>query len=577
MVLGALILNANVISLFGIFEFLNFRFIKWYTFTSGIISFQDNPIFLGEYISAVLCISVSLLFYLKGKYIKQLLFVSVFLQSICLLLASSKGPILSFFACFIFIGFLYKHLCGLRFLRVIYMAVAIMLVIILSSGIINVFEKISRKSFNLKSRAISAIKLKDVSLEHRILMLKVGWEMVKDNPIKGFGVGTLMVFYPLYHNKFLLMERFNKFKGHMDYIHNEFLQFWIEMGIIGFIIYILFFVLLVHSIFKSSSKTERQSLQVAITFFSGTVSIYISSLFCYPLHVSATSVLFFFCLGMCMSTIYGEELKILNYSASKFSIYDSQVERFSFKKLFYRSLLGLFVIILGFKAFDEIKFYHFLKNGMYFRDRKHLNKSNYYFLKAEKLMPYNYDALFEIANNYLSLNDIENAKVTLIKILEYYPFNEFALINLSRLYLEEANFDKVLHYSQRGIEVNPTNEMFYLYIGNAYFNKNNFKQAILNYKKVVCLQPKISEVYYNIGLAFYKQNNFELAVKYFKKAIALDRYAYYYINLGKAYARMGEMKVAEKCFWEAIFLSTDKEEKKKLMSVIKIIKEGNQR
>ena len=206
---------------------------------------------------------LTLFLYIHERH-KTYLFLIV-LQVIFILLSGSKAGLL-----FILIPILYYGIKSLFTLNI-----KITILIILAIGILwfsiqhnpllytLVGKRIDEMLLTLGiGRDIAGVSVDATSTLKRIDMLETAWRMFAEKPIFGWGIGA-----------------FAKFGGYGYYSHNTFLELLVSGGIIGFIIYYGYLLLLSITIFlKEKSKMKDMLLiliislilsdMITVTFYS---------------------------------------------------------------------------------------------------------------------------------------------------------------------------------------------------------------------------------------------------------------------------------------------------------------------
>ncbi len=84
------------------------------------------------------------------------------------------------------------------------------------------------------------------------------WQMIKDNPLWGTGLGSFYAFYPEYRS---ILDRSAGF-----WVHSDPLQFWVELGFLGVII---FYALLIAILWRSilAFKNTKYRIEILLPFF----------------------------------------------------------------------------------------------------------------------------------------------------------------------------------------------------------------------------------------------------------------------------------------------------------------------
>ncbi|WHY00332.1 O-antigen ligase family protein [Neobacillus sp. DY30] len=106
---------------------------------------------------------------------------------------------------------------------------------------------------SLKAR-ISDISPSTDTAAARISFYEEAISMSNDSPWFGFGGDSWPVYYPKYEDK----------KFGLDQVHNGYLDFLIEIGWIGILVFSLFFILLIYLILKSRSTVSNQTHRVGV-------------------------------------------------------------------------------------------------------------------------------------------------------------------------------------------------------------------------------------------------------------------------------------------------------------------------
>jgi len=117
---------------------------------------------------------------------------------------------------------------------------------------VNDIEKIQKG--NLKS-----------SWGSRIAMKQVAWQIIKDHPIVGVGMGSSMDVF----REYLEYKQFHdlKFIKAVHHLHDQYIQITVATGIIGLFIFLLFLFSLLSSVFHMQNPLLQASLfSIVITF-----------------------------------------------------------------------------------------------------------------------------------------------------------------------------------------------------------------------------------------------------------------------------------------------------------------------
>ncbi|HCX20508.1 MAG TPA: hypothetical protein DHN29_01250 [Cytophagales bacterium] len=146
----------------------------------------------------------------------------------------------------------------------------------------------------------TTLKVLDQKTSHRIHAWRIAGRMLKDNPVKGLGIGNFPLIYPVY--KYLIMQPspegriYNKSVYQPIYnweaAHNEFIQAGAELGYPGLIAAIALFVLIAYRI--STREHTKLTFFIAQAWFA----MVITMIGHYTLRFPPTFVLFLLLTAM---------------------------------------------------------------------------------------------------------------------------------------------------------------------------------------------------------------------------------------------------------------------------------------
>ncbi len=127
------------------------------------------------------------------------------------------------------------------------------------------------------------------SVGGRLPAWKASLRMVPDNPLFGTGFGTFEHAFPTYQPPEL--------RGYWDHLHNDFLQFLIEGGIVTFILVLLFLLLLFYPVRKPGIN-EQEAPPFRASILGGLAAVLLHSLVDFPFRIPAIAVMTAFLVGL---------------------------------------------------------------------------------------------------------------------------------------------------------------------------------------------------------------------------------------------------------------------------------------
>lgn len=268
-VLSKLTLN-QIIQLYKLlvylFIFLSFwALIQYYTGNYYIVNagLRSNIIFTtpNTFAAAINLILFPLITINLGPK-NKLAFIAMLFLFYALLVTQSRGGFLSFMlglGVILFFSYRNKKLIKFSYAKVFTGLISI-LIIFLMSHLFDWQEGRRTKEFDL----IEISRLEDISNHagHRLVLYDAAWQRIKDKPLLGYG----------YHNFqfFWLKDQKPPFKNSKTkFVHNDYLQLWMETGFIGFISILSIIAIFYIQIWFSFKQVENSSIPILLGLAGG--------------------------------------------------------------------------------------------------------------------------------------------------------------------------------------------------------------------------------------------------------------------------------------------------------------------
>ena len=542
--------------LFGIYGILQYQGID-FSFWTGNIGRQNvfglfgNVNYFAEYLIIPLTIAVPLFFVSRNKIKKLLLLIGILVMGGSLILTFTRGSYLGFGTSLIFMFFLFISSSGKTFIKenkkfliVIFLAIILIISLIV---IPNPLNKPGTVISKIKSRTSVTQLIQGSSIKRRIATWKFTVLMIKDHPLLGSGIGTYKyntlkyqaIFFDQGENRSLYPY------GFADKAHNEYLQLWAEIGIIGLLIFIWIIICYFNYGIKILDKIKNHYKQAILIGLMGSiVAVLVDGIFGFPLHLAATIVLFWVAMGFTVEINVGTKNNILAIKMDKESLNQDEDEEvnesiktqekniiktkgnrksaYILKLPLYISILIL-TIILCFTLFRP-----FMAQVYWFYAYKEIKDENFNEAikideKALKWDPYlgevYYDIgkILEIKEFYgVSLEYFEKAA----KYIDHPDLpQDFALIYLKKGQLDKAaiKLKKAISYQENEKSMLP----LYAELGNTYLQLKRYKPAEIVLKDALKIDPNYINAHYGLAGAYLNQNKIEEALVELEKVIEL--------------------------------------------------------
>jgi len=385
---------------------------------------------------------------------------------------------------------------------------------------------LNKSAITVTERALSTFDEQDPSINTRLLMWKTTFEMIKERPVFGSGIGTFKMNYLDYQADFLQNNPdYVKFSGKAAEAHNEYLQMWAEIGIFGLGIFIgiilMFFNLIINYLKKVDNDSEKDKI-IVFGLVLGVTCFLIHSLFTFPLHVPALGSTFFILLGLTVGYIGGFDLNKTN----KKNVIWEKVTQINQRWLKIISIILIFVCMLFVINMLVIKPY--VAELYYFKGTGYNIDKNYVealpnFQYAAQLAPYNGRILHALGTTYYNL-DIQDEAQNILQRTKYYFNDRNIYRNLGLSYLQSGNYQEAEKEFKHAIYLDPKFYNAYNDLASLYIYENEYDKAIRQWERAIELNLKFEEKHiflYYTGMAYQKKQMPEKALEYFIQALEL--------------------------------------------------------
>jgi len=353
------------------------------------------------------------------------------------------------------------------------------------------------------------------------------WNLIRVKSLLGWGLGNFIFFYPYVRiRKYFLQPESTPVTNHP---HSEYLELWVELGIIGLILFLVLLFLVIflaikrkahpHSeiILKTSSaqdsgqalfhppfrhKTLADSARGRMQekgkgnsnakkdnkidfdgkilipgLISAVAAVLVDNIFSTNLRNPSTAMYFWFLAGILCSLHLGKKSYSLNPS----------------RYLWVTIIFVSFVMAL-FISYYRIVPDVFLKKGLWAKDFKRYKKAIANYSVVCEKNPYNYVTWYKLAFVYGKTNQYEKAKKVYLYINNHlFPHFAKTDANLGTVYLKEKKFKQALGYYRWAEWFNPYNEDVLCSIASIYLMYYTDREKANGYlKRILTINPKNS-------------------------------------------------------------------------------------
>jgi len=381
---------------------------------------------------------------------------------------------------------------------------------------------LNKSAITVPQRAMSTFDEQDPSINTRLLIWKTTLEMIRDRPIFGSGIGTFKMNYLNYQAEFLKNNPYYiRYSVKAGEAHNEYLQMWAELGIIGLGIFLgiilMFYSLIIDYLTKNDIEKDKI---IVFGLVLGITCFLIHCLFTFPLHVPALGVTFFALLGL--TVIYTRKINLPKTDS------DNRPKEFKLKNKGIKIALTILVLVFMIWVINLVAIKPYIAEIQYFNGMRHNVDGNYreallYFEQAASLYPYNGRILHALGTTYYNLGILNKAEEVLQRTTRY-RVDANTFYNLGLVYSQAGLFSKAEEKFKYTVYLMPKFTKAYYDLGYLYFTQEKYDDTIEQWNKILEIEPNFPNKYIllnNLGIVYNKKEMPDKALEYFLQALVL--------------------------------------------------------
>lgn len=303
--------------------------------------------------------------------------------------------------------------------------------------------------------------------DQRLMLYKNTWEMAKDRPLAGFGLGSFKSVYPAYARSAVIDRHFS-LRVQPAETHNDFIQFWAELGIIG----VTLFAALWFLFFREAWMGLRGPHGAwCIAMALAGIGLFLDALVNFPMSRGPLPPFVFFVYGILMRD-----------GPWKWNPPQGMVKAMSI-------VCGLLCIIAVYWNVTRLAADRHLEKSLRAGVRQDWPKAETEIEAARHLHPSRKLILFTAARVYAALGDNAQAIAAYEEGLKEYPHSVNELWNTGMCYKNLNKFDEALAYCQKAIALLPDEASFHFYLGFLYIKRGELDKAQASFDEALRLDP----------------------------------------------------------------------------------------
>lgn len=500
-IINTILFSGLLVSLFGIAEHFGIDKHIWVQdVQSRVFSTLGQPNWLATYLVMIIPLSLAKFLESEKKNSRLYFFLTTAAFYLCLLFTKSKSGIIASIVSLLLFFFFYLIKNKSKLKNSFKTITPILLLIVLSSLLINnpikdkLFSKLSTKED--QSQTTNQIVNITPSGDIRKIVWQGSLDLWRQYPL--FGTGTETFAYSYYWTRPASHNLTSEWDFLYNKAHNEYLNFLATTGIVGLVAYLLLIIFILVKTFHNKAIFTA-ILAFLITNIAG-FSVVITSLFLFTLPALT-----------------------LDQSKKKTKLKKD-------KKYLIPIVIFLSLIILQ-------------KNINFFI-------ADYYYSKAIKLdKARDYQTAYQLMNQ--SLNFRPNQPEYLVKSASLASKLSITTKEEKYIYIAIENIDKAIKKSPANINFWKERAQIYYYLSS--LDTQYFQSAINSLVQIQALAPTDAKNLYTIAQFLESAELFDQSIPYYQKAIKLkSNYDHAYFALGEIYFNQENYDLAKENLNQAL-------------------------
>jgi O-antigen ligase len=364
----------------------------------------------------------------KGKYIKYL-FIFIFgLIIASLYLSYSRGAMIAFAIQIIILALLsYRHFLNNKYKWIIGLVIGM----ILTTTTLNLRIFNNQETADISQKITFENNENITSVDERLQFFITTAELIRDNPLFGYGPHTFRFVYPT-EQKLLF--------SNSDHPHNIFLKYAYESGVITAILILFAFLILISkSITKSDKHNQRK--EYLLTAFLGAI---------------AHSMIDFNFNFLLIFAVFGITAGVLIHIINK----DKKEEPPHEIIIFNNAVLIIFFItsvilsatgLTDYKNTDPYSDFDTIKRYNAEEIKTHMNKY------SNSLYPREF--WLQLSDYYILRSKFQKALTRINKHINVNPYDKYGYLNKGRILFKTGEYNDALKYFKEAVNKDPKNSL----------------------------------------------------------------------------------------------------------------------
>jgi len=534
-ILNVILIIGALLGIYGIFQYQGIDFSFWGRNVGRLQIFGlfGNVNYFAEYLIVPLSIAVPLFFISNNRIKKVLLLIGILSMGTTLIVTLTRGSYVAFAIALIFMFFLFLLSGGKGIIKknkkIILLLLTAVIIFTLLIIIPNPLNKPDTLFSKIKERISISQFTQGQSIIRRFAIWKFTTPMIKDRPLLGSGLGTYKYNSLRYQALFFEQGQNRSLYpyGFASKAHNEYLQFWVEIGIVGLAIFIwLMIAYFNYGIRYLKRENNEQKKGIVIGLMGAVMAVLVDGMFGFPLHLPATIALFWLTLALTVVMIKREadagEINVAEKDINKKIESEKDNKISKFKPILYLMIILLSIFLCVITACPFIsQIYQFY--GVQYSRMADYDEAIKNYHKALKWNPYSGLIYYDIGL-ILSEKGIYNLAIENFEKAGKYIDHPYLPHKLAFLYLKKGQGDKAISKLKQAISYEKNEKStvpLYADLGKLYLQAKRYELAEVAFINALKIVPDFVSAHYGLAVVYLRLNQQSKALEELQKVIEL--------------------------------------------------------
>jgi len=204
-------------------------------------------------------------------------------------------------------------------------------------------------------------------------------------------------------------------------------------------------------------------------------------------------------------------------------------------------------------AHDPTNFEALFNLANEFFNKKQFTQATIHYKKALRTQPENVSTLFNLSLALLMNNKLDQAKEHLTKIITINPKHPKALLTRAEIFEKQENIDAAISDCQKSAKIHQKPFNTYIKLANLFKKQKDYENSIIYYKKAIELKPENISLRFKLGHIFTSLGLLDEAIEQYEKILEFNPKHYQVIhNIGYCLKVKGKVDEAIQMYQKAL-------------------------